>query len=102
MGDNTWDVSPQAPSGSWLTITANDILFWTVGSFSFVPMGAHIFVLDHMNIHFEPTTYRYISAFGVYQDFYTREFLQNETPSNIRSILRVLGLLSPTKFILVG
>src|SRR6266567_9432430 len=27
---------------------------------------------------------RYISAFGVYQDYYTRVFLSQETPSNIR------------------
>ncbi|KAJ3504417.1 hypothetical protein NLJ89_g7945 [Agrocybe chaxingu] len=29
-------------------------------------------------------TYGYISAFGVYQDYYTRVSLRNETPSNIR------------------
>ena len=29
---------------------------------------------------------RYVSAFGVYQDYYTREFLSHETPSNIRCV----------------
>ncbi|KAF8880778.1 major facilitator superfamily domain-containing protein [Infundibulicybe gibba] len=28
-------------------------------------------------------TYGYISAFGVYQDYYTRDFLNNKTPSDI-------------------
>ncbi|KAG2017460.1 monocarboxylate permease [Coprinopsis cinerea AmutBmut pab1-1] len=29
------------------------------------------------------TTFGYINAFGVYQDFYVREYLQNSTPSSI-------------------
>ncbi|PPQ75732.1 LOW QUALITY PROTEIN: hypothetical protein CVT26_000972 [Gymnopilus dilepis] len=31
-------------------------------------------------------TYGYVSAFGIYQDYYTRIFLSQESPSNIRQV----------------
>lgn len=35
-------------------------------------------------------TSSYVSAFGVYQDYYTRSFLETESPSNIRYLARIL------------
>ncbi|TFK71120.1 MFS general substrate transporter [Pluteus cervinus] len=47
-------------------------------------------------------TYGYVSAFGVYQDFYTRGFLSGETPSNISWIGSFQLFMSYAPGVLVG
>ncbi|KAI0717823.1 major facilitator superfamily domain-containing protein [Cerioporus squamosus] len=47
-------------------------------------------------------TFGYLNAFGVYQDFYTREFLSHESPSNISWIGSVQLFLMYAPGVLVG
>ena len=90
--DDDYDVGWDA----WMTVIATWVSYGCImllktytlnqgGWFSFALMGLlNFFTGTQTSAYIFDSFASYVSAFGVYQDYYTRSFLNTESPSNIR------------------